>query len=312
MNQLPMLLKREYWEHRTTFLYLPAIMSMLFIGILLFGSFAIQSGVVNVSIDSERHQDGNHQTEEFKAEGASLLEIFGHRINRFADQSFSEREQVLNQVYYSTSVIMFVVLWFVIVFYFINCLYDDRKDRSILFWKSLPVSDAMTVVSKLIVGLIVVPTIFLAFTMINNVALLLVSSISALGNDIDIFSTLWAPANIIGRWVTFVGYILFAGIWCLPFFGWLLLISSWAKSAPLAWVVGIPLLITIVERIFTGSGVVRAFFMDHLALRQPVVWLQDGYGSELSVVSMQTFASLILGVVLVGLAIWRRGYADEL
>ena len=52
--------------------------------------------------------------------------------------------------------------------------------------------------------------------------------------------------------------------------------------------------------------------MDHVALRQPVVWLQDGYGSELSVVSMQTFASLILGVVLVGLAIWRRGYADEL
>ena len=312
MNQLPMLLKREYWEHRTTFLYLPAIMSMLFIGILLFGSFAIQSGVVSVSVDSDRYENGSHQTEEFRADGASLLEVFGHRINQFADQSFSEREQVLNRVYYSTSVILFVVLWFVIVFYFVNCLYDDRKDRSILFWKSLPVSDTMTVVSKLIAGLIVVPMIFLVFTMINNVALLLVSSIAALGNDIDIFATLWAPANIIGRWITFVGYILFAGIWCLPFFGWLLLISSWAKSAPLAWVVGIPLLITTVERIFTGSDVVRVFFMQHVALRQPVVWYQDGYGSEISVVSIQTLLALIVGAGLIGLAIWRRGYADEL
>lgn len=312
MNQLPMLLKREYWEHRTTFLYLPAVMSMLFIGILLFGSFVIQSGFVNVSIDSEQHRDGKHQTEEFRADGASVLEIFGQRINQFAGQPFSEREQVLNQVYFSTSSVMFAVLWFVVVFYFINCLYDDRKDRSILFWKSLPVSDAMTVVSKLIAGLIVAPLIFLVFTMINNVALLFVSSIASLGNDIDIFSTLWAPANIIGRWVSFVGYLLFAGIWCLPFFGWLILVSSWAKSAPLAWVIGVPILITTVERIFTGSDIVRTFFMSHVALQGPVVWVQDGYGAEISVLSIQTFSALIVGVALIAVAIWRRGYADEL
>ena len=213
---------------------------------------------------------------------------------------------------YASSAVFVLVMLIISFFYCLSSLYDERKDRSILFWKSLPVSDTMTVVSKLIAGLIIVPMIFLVFTMINNVALLLVSSIAALGNDIDIFATLWAPAKIIGRWITFVGYILFAGIWCLPFFGWLLLISSWAKSAPLAWVVGIPLLITTVERIFTGSDVVRVFFMQHVALRQPVVWFQDGYGSEISVVSIQTLLALIVGAGLIGLAIWRRGYADEL
>src|SRR3546814_20822192 len=54
----------------------------------------------------------------------------------------------LDVAMYSAMGLLVVVLGFVVFFYCLGALYDDRRDRSILFWKSLPVSDASTVLSK--------------------------------------------------------------------------------------------------------------------------------------------------------------------
>ena len=104
-----------------------------------------------------------------------------------------------------------------------------------------------------------------------------------------------------------IGYILFSTIWCLPFTGWLLMVSSWARSAPFAWVVGVPLFILLMERIFTSSSVLREFMSDHMLARY-----STEHGIAQNLFSLEVGVALIIGTGFVLIAIWRRGVADEI
>ena len=175
-----------------------------------------------------------------------------------------------------------------------------------LFWKSLPVSDWITVVSKLVTGLLVIPVIYLMFIILSNVALLLISSAVALGQPIDIWDTLWAPARLVPRWIDMTGYIFFSALWCLPFTGWLLLVSSWVKSAPLAWVVGVPFFVLLMEKI-TLNDSLWSFVNSHILTRY-----STGQGITASLFSLEGVIALVVGAVFIMIAIWRRGHADEI
>jgi ABC-2 type transport system permease protein len=304
LRQFPMLLKREFWEYRVMFLYLPALLTALSVSVLILGSALMRSGVVEVTVGSG--EDFRVQRQENNP-ASSLLDLFGARLLSLADSSFTYREQVLNDLYFGSSSILFTTLWFVMFYYLLNCLYQDRKDRSILFWKSLPVSDWLTVISKMVTGLLLLPLIYLLFIMLSNVSLLLISTAVSMGQSIDIWDTLWAPAHLLSRWLDMMGYILFSLVWCLPFSGWLLLVSSWAKSVPLVWVVGIPLFALLMEQIFTSSDSLSEFIGTHMMAR---------FSTDLAVTSnifsIDLLAALIIGSGFVAGAIWRRGYADEI
>jgi ABC-2 type transport system permease protein len=304
LRQFPMLLKREFWEYRVMFLYLPALLTALSVSVLILGSALMRSGVVEVTVGSG--EDFRVQRQENNP-ASSLLDVFGARLLSLADSSFTYREQVLNDLYFGSSSILFTTLWFVMFYYLLNCLYQDRKDRSILFWKSLPVSDWLTVISKMVTGLLLLPLIYLLFIMLSNVSLLLISTAVSMGQSIDIWDTLWAPAHLLSRWLDMMGYILFSLVWCLPFSGWLLLVSSWAKSVPLVWVVGIPLFALLMEQIFTSSDSLSEFIGTHMMAR---------FSTDLAVTSnifsIDLLAALIIGSGFVAGAIWRRGYADEI
>ena len=94
VKQLPMLLKREYWEHRTTFLYLPAVVTAVSIGVLILGSALMQTGVLQVTVSS--HEDFQIQTEEQNS--SSLLDLFGARLVGLSNSSLGHRERVLNDL----------------------------------------------------------------------------------------------------------------------------------------------------------------------------------------------------------------------
>ena len=130
--------------------------------------------------------------------------------------------------------------------YLIDCLYDDRRDRSVLFWKSLPVSDTQTVVSKVVIGLIVVPLVsFVA----ADVTALLVAFILSVRNH-GLVSVLWQPTAWLQIQTVWIYLICTAAVWYLPVAGWLLLVSAWVKRAPMLWSV-LPLLIVyLVETVF--------------------------------------------------------------
>jgi len=137
--------------------------------------------------------------------------------------------------------------------YLLDCLYADRKDRSILFWKSLPVSDTNTVLSKLIVALIVIPVV--SFVTADLTALL-AAFIVSIRMRASIGAALWQPDLWLQMQVLWIYAVFAAAIWYLPVAGWLMLVSAWAKRAVILWSFMPPLALYIVERWFLGSNVV--------------------------------------------------------
>jgi len=134
------------------------------------------------------------------------------------------------------------------VFYCLDALYGERRDRSILFWKSLPVSDRTTVLSKAAIPFVVLPLIAFGLSVITQVILLHLSTMVLLGSRMSP-AALWAEFRFFeGLLIMLYGLTVHA-LWFAPIYGWLLLISAWARRAPVLWAV-LPLLaISALERI---------------------------------------------------------------
>ncbi len=121
------------------------------------------------------------------------------------------------------------------VFYCLDALQSERRDRSILFWKSLPVSDATTVLAKASLPLIVVPLITFAITILMQWIMLLVSSAVLLVSGQSV-AMLWRSLPFASMWLLLL-YHLMTGhaIWPFPIYCWLLLVSGWARRATFLW-----------------------------------------------------------------------------
>jgi ABC-2 type transport system permease protein len=316
MNVLAILFRREYWEHRKTFLVLPLVVAALCAFFMLAGIGSAQVMGEKLSIDAtiETHvQDGSqtdHRVEEYKMAPAEAL--FGDQLQRFAELPLLQREEALNTLYLTFVAPLMLVLWAVIFMYFLTCLYDERKDRSILFWKSMPVSDAMTVGAKLLTGLVVVPAIYFVLMMALQLFLLLVSVLVAAGFGLDVWDTLVAPAHLLQRWGQMLVFMLFVALWCLPLFSWLVLVSSWARSVPLAWAIGVPVVVVIAEQLFTDSNLIWAFIGEHSLPGGLTDRLAAGVGPLLAnLASLEFLASLVLAAVMLVGAVYFRSRADE-
>jgi ABC-2 type transport system permease protein len=135
------------------------------------------------------------------------------------------------------------------VFYTLDALYGERHDRSILFWKSLPVSDLITVLSKLTIPIIILPLLSFAITVATQFVMLLLGSIMLLGSGVNI-ATVWTEASFVHvSLVLLYHFLTVHGLWYAPLYGWLLLVSAWAPRAPFLWAFLPPFVICGVERI---------------------------------------------------------------
>tara|TARA_R110002072_G_scaffold31735_5_gene97534 strand:- start:16806 stop:17738 length:933 start_codon:yes stop_codon:yes gene_type:complete len=310
MNKLLILTRREFWEHRGTFLILPAVVTSVFIGILVIMLLGLSSNSIEVNIDADWETD--NQTHELRVQDSSLMDVFGMKMAELASMPDALREDRLDQLFVGMSVIWVGVLWVVIIFYLLGALYDDRKDRSVLFWKSMPVSDAMTVASKLVAGLVLAPMIYLAFIVVAHLSLAIAATIGASGQEFSMWDTLWASANFFTRWAGFLALYVFTVLWCLPFFGWLLFVSAWAKSAPMVWAVGVPMVLVIVEGMFFSSSYLGQFFVEHMLSIE--FWRQgrEVIGNFELPAALEFGSSLVVGMLLIGAAVWQRSKADEI
>lgn len=308
MNQFPILLKREFWEHRNTFILLPLVTAGFMILMMVGLSITADTAGINTHFSYDAKGSSNEVIVE-----QSQGEIFELMFSKLSHLSSPEREHRLYQILHGVSTPLLAILWLVVFFYLMASLYEDRKDRSILFWKSMPVSDLSTVLAKMVTALILVPAVYLVCIAGVQLALLIIGSIAAIGHDVSIWAALWQPSHLLGRWLTLIAYILFQGIWSLPFYGWMILVSAWAKSVPLVWVIGIPVAFLVVERIVSGDSLVSSWFAAHAT---PVAIAS---GQELQItdlllrlVELDTLAGLAVGIALICGAIWLRGRGDEI
>jgi len=220
MNTFKALLMREYWEHRGAFLKTPLIIGAITIVILLLAYFT-----------TERF--------DLKINSGQAIELGAKQLENIDPEKITS---ALDIFMLSTGSLYHFVLFIVIFFFLLGSLYDDRKDGSILFWKSLPVSDLQTVMSKLVTAIIVVPLMFTACLIISHLAFYLVLSVLLLFNGVNPFTLLWANIDYINNWGAFLIGCLAQAAWALPIYGWLLFASSFSKRRPFLLAVFAPLL----------------------------------------------------------------------
>jgi ABC-2 type transport system permease protein len=164
------------------------------------------------------------------------------------------RSGVIFATFFGIATTFITVMVFVIFFYLLDALYSERKERHILFWKSLPISDTETVVSKVLTASFVIPVCFFIGIFITKIVFLILSTLFIWYGGGSAIDLLWKPAPIFADFGISVYYIIAAALWMLPFTGWLLLSSSLAKKGrPFMWAILTPIFITMLEQILFGT-----------------------------------------------------------
>jgi ABC-2 type transport system permease protein len=208
--------------------------------------------------------------------------------------------------------------------YLLDCLYDDRRDRSVLFWKSLPVSDTDTVLSKLIVALIAIPLVSFVAADITSLIVAFIVSVRARSM---IGGALWEGRDWLQMQVLWIYVIFTCAIWYLPVAGWCLMVSAWVKRAPMLWSV-LPLLVAyLIERFFLGTHYLAQVVGGRLAGYAGAAFHGDGPGSWNAndaantawqfidirgfLATPATWAGLVVGAAMVAAAIQMRMRRSE-
>jgi ABC-2 type transport system permease protein len=217
---------RELWENHSIYIA-PAIVA----AIILFGSLV-----------SAFHLPGRRQS-------ALLLDP-------------AQRRAAI-ELHYDIAAMMLIFTAFIIgVFYCLDALHGERRERSILFWKSLPVSDRTTVLSKATIPLIVLPLVTFAITVVTQFIMLLISTAALLPSGLA--ATTWANFNLLQQSLVLLYGLIAIALWHAPIFGWALLVSGWVRRATFLWAV-LPLLaIGFFEKITFNTSYFASMLKDRL------------------------------------------------
>ncbi|WP_402720842.1 hypothetical protein [Janthinobacterium rivuli] len=230
VNKMQWLLRRELWEHKGMLVWTPALIGVV---MTVLGSLMAIGTIAKTKMRTALIVNG----EEISWSTVFNTRSFGPRRTEIIDA-------VANNYTYAAAP-LFLALGFLVFFYCLSALHDDRRDRSVLFWKSLPISDAQTVLSKAAVALLVAPLIVTAAASLTSLALILVLSGVLAANGIHVFAELLATPGLYLGPLRVFGLLPVYCLWALPTVGWLLMVSSWARSKVFLWAVGVPLLLLI-------------------------------------------------------------------
>jgi len=231
LNEMYWLVKREFWEHRGSFVWAPIITGGV---VLLLTLMSIITGEV-FRARGGVHVNGIDFNMITAHMGADALDTIGKALDI----------SILTPV-----LLIGIVLFVVVFFYSLNSLYDDRRDRSILFWKSLPISDRDTVLSKVACATILAPAIAIVTSVVTGLLVLVMLAITASFHGANLWQMLWTLPHPFRIATIMLSNIPLYVVWALPTVGWLMLCSAWARGKPFLWALIIPV----------GTGIVVSWF----------------------------------------------------
>ena len=158
-------------------------------------------------------------------------------------------QELVEQPYTFAAFVLMATTLIVAMFYCLDALHGERRDRSILFWKSLPVSDLTTVLAKASIPLLLLPLLTFAVTLVTQCIMLLLSSAVMLARGQSV-ATLWSHLPLFQMSLGLLFHLVaIHGLQFAPVYCWMLLVSGWARRAPLLWAVLPPLAIVVAEKI---------------------------------------------------------------
>jgi len=175
------------------------------------------------------------------------------------------QRELLGQPYAVASGLIMSAAAVVSIFYSLDALYGERRDRSILFWKSLPVPDLTTVLAKACVALLALPAIAFAITVAALAIMMLLSTVVMLASGLSV-ATYWSILQPFESLFGLLYHLVTVHIlWYAPLYAWLLLISAWARRAPFLWAVMPPLAVVIFEKVAFRTAHFQDFLMNRVS-----------------------------------------------
>ena len=315
------LVKREFWEHKGGFVTAPIVAGI--IALVLNLMLLITTEVLGRRWAGVGKGDSFHTNFDGAFNGDNLVQAGA----------------VLDMTLYGVTFLILGVMAIVVFFYCLGALYDDRRDRSILFWKSLPLSDTNTVLSKAASAVVVAPAIAVVTGVISGLLLMIVVAIFATFHGVPAWRLLMEahPFRVV---FTLLLLLPLYAIWALPTLGWLMLCSAWARSKPFLWAIALPIAAGIVVSWFglmglfnRGSGWFWANVVGRLlGSLVPGGWvgqnneliIMHGHDDPASVLQSldlayhysalanpSTWIGAIAGVAMIAGAIWFRRWRDD-
>lgn len=230
-HKFKLLLKREFWEHKGGFFWAPMIAGGISLLLTMMGMIVGMVAARRAAAAGKLSIDG------VNINGLDLGQI----TSQMGAKEMAQFAQGIDLTLFLSSAWPLIVVGFVVFFYCLGALYDERKDRSVLFWKSLPLSDAQTVLSKVASAAVVAPALAIMAGILTMFGFMLMISVVAMLYGGNPLALLWGPANPMEVAATMLAGLPVYALWALPTIGWLLLCSAGARSKPFLWALMIPL-----------------------------------------------------------------------
>jgi len=188
----------------------------------------------------------------------TLIHLPG-RIRTASGLNAAKLRDTIIQPYDAAAALLMGTFILVAMFYCVETLQRERRDRSILFWKSLPVSDVTTVLTKASIPFVVLPLLSCAIAFVTQFIMLLVSSVVLAGSGISV-ATYWEQVSPFQASLLLLYHVMTVHVlWAAPIYGWLLFVSAWARRAALLWAVLPPLAIGTLEKLLFNTTYFAAF-----------------------------------------------------
>ncbi|MGA8489240.1 MAG: ABC transporter permease, partial [Terriglobales bacterium] len=165
--------------------------------------------------------------------------------------------------YAHAAMLLMVTAFLVGIFYSLDGLHGERRDRSILFWKSLPVSDLTTVLSKASIPLLVLPLVVLTVTVVLQIIMRLLSTAATVLSGGSV-AQLWTQFPLFQMQLVLLYSLVVLALWHAPIYMWMLLVSGWARRAAFLWAVLPPIAIAALEHIAFRTSYIGSLLHDRL------------------------------------------------
>ena len=253
------LVRREFWENRSLWI-VPLVAIAILTVLSLYMLVAVLWG---------------------HSQSVNTIDMQGTHfyLNNLPDFAAADPAQVRGIIRVSplllSSFLFNPMMQIVVFFYLLDSLYAERRDRSILFWRSMPVSDMRTVLSKLVTALFAVTAITFVATIAFELILLVLELIMGGVLGVHLWVVLEHPLTFLESWVILAYGLLAQALWYLPYYGWVILASSWAKKTPFLWAVLTPLGV-----MFAELWVFHTHYIAKLVFGHNVRWLPQAFNFD--------------------------------
>jgi ABC-2 type transport system permease protein len=185
-----------------------------------------------------------------------------HHLRHLASPDPAHPLTLLAMNYAHAGMLLTLTAFLVGIFYSLDALHGERRDRSILFWKSLPVSDLITVLSKASIALAVLPALVFVLTVPLQIAMRMLTTAALLVSGGNVAAEWTLP--LFQMQVGLLYGLIVLALWHAPIYCWFLLVSGWARRATFLWAVLPPLAIVAIEYIAFRTSYLGSLLKDRV------------------------------------------------